>query len=111
MREREVGGRAEHARHDAGLGLAGDQEHRRARGVERRQRERDARHLRLHPRDACALDGRAWIFATCPNPTYRNGKKAVEVAIEACELTRWKEAYCLETLGAAYAEAGDFASR
>ena len=66
--------------------------------------------LRLDPRDACALDGRAWIFATCPNPTYRDGKKAVEVAIEACEMTRWKEAYCLETLGAAYAEAGDFTS-
>ena len=32
------------------------------------------------------------------------------MAIEACELTRWKEAYCLETLAAAYAEAGDFAS-
>ena len=46
--------------------------------------------LRIDPRDACALDGRAWIFATCPNPTYRDGKKAVEVAIEACELTRWK---------------------
>jgi tetratricopeptide (TPR) repeat protein len=66
--------------------------------------------LRLNPRDACALDGRAWIFATSPNPTYRDGTKAVEVAIEACELTRWKEAYCLETLAAAYAEVGDFAS-
>ncbi len=32
------------------------------------------------------------------------------MAIEACELTRWKEAYCLETLAAAHAEAGDFAS-
>lgn len=66
--------------------------------------------LRIDPRDACALDGRAWIFATCPNPSYRDGKKAVEVAIEACELTRWKEAYCLETLAAAYAESGDFTS-
>ncbi len=66
--------------------------------------------LRINPRDACALDGRAWIFATCPDPTYRDGKKAVVVAIEACELTRWKEAYCLETLAAAYAEVGDFAA-
>jgi len=66
--------------------------------------------LRIDPRDACALDGRAWIWATCPNPTYRDGKKAVEVAIEACELTRWKEAYCLETLAAGYAETGDFTS-
>ena len=49
-------------------------------------------------------------LATCPNPTYRDGKKAVEIAIEACELTRWKEAYCLETLAAAYAESGDFAN-
>ena len=56
------------------------------------------------------LDGRAWIFATCENPTYRNGKEAVEAAIEACELSRWKEAYCLESLAAAYAESGDFAA-
>jgi tetratricopeptide (TPR) repeat protein len=66
--------------------------------------------LRVDPRDACALDGRAWIAATCPNPTYRDGKKSVESAIEACELTRWKEAYCLETLAAGYAETGDFGS-
>jgi tetratricopeptide (TPR) repeat protein len=66
--------------------------------------------LRINPRDVCALDGRAWIFATCPKETYRDGKKAVEVAIEACELSRWKEGYCLETLAAGYAEAGDFAS-
>jgi tetratricopeptide (TPR) repeat protein len=66
--------------------------------------------IRIDPRDACALDGRAWIFATCPNATYRDGKKAVDVAIEACELTRWKEAYCIETLAAAYAETGDFST-
>jgi tetratricopeptide (TPR) repeat protein len=66
--------------------------------------------LRLDPRDACALDGQAWIWATCPDDSYRNGGRAVEVAIEACELTRWKQAYCIETLAAAYAEVGDFAS-
>jgi tetratricopeptide (TPR) repeat protein len=66
--------------------------------------------LRVDPRDACALDGRAWIGATCPDPAYRDGKKTVEAAIEACELTRWKEAYCLETLAAGYAETGDFAA-
>jgi tetratricopeptide (TPR) repeat protein len=66
--------------------------------------------LRLDPRDACALDGQAWIWATCPDSSYRNGGRAVEVAIEACELTRWKQAYCIETLAAAYAEVGDFAA-
>ncbi len=64
--------------------------------------------LRIDPRDACALDGRAWIWATSPDDSERDGKKAVEAAIEACELTRWKEGYCLETLAAAYAEVGDF---
>ena len=66
--------------------------------------------LELDPRDVCALDGQAWIWATCPADSERNGARAVEVAIEACELTRWKQAYCLETLAAAYAEVGDFAS-
>jgi tetratricopeptide (TPR) repeat protein len=66
--------------------------------------------LKIDPRDACALDGRAWIWATSPTDSERNGKKAVEAAIEACEVTRYKEAYCLETLAAAYAEAGDFGS-
>ena len=32
------------------------------------------------------------------------------MAIEACELTRWKQAYCLETLAAGSAEVGDFAA-
>jgi tetratricopeptide (TPR) repeat protein len=66
--------------------------------------------LKIDPRDACALDGRAWIWATSPTDSQRDGKKAVEAAIEACELTRYREAYCLETLAAAYAEAGDFGS-
>ncbi len=64
----------------------------------------------MNARDACAIDGRAWIRATGPDASLRDGKKAVELAIEACELTRWKEAYCVETLAAAYAEVGDFAS-
>ncbi|MFI5454900.1 MAG: tetratricopeptide repeat protein [Isosphaerales bacterium] len=66
--------------------------------------------LRLDSRDACALDGRGWIWATSPDATVRDGKKAVEAAIEACELTRWRETYCLETLAAGYAEVGDFAA-
>ena len=66
--------------------------------------------LRINARDACAIDGQAWIGATCPDASLRDGQKALELAIEACELTRWKEAYCLETLAAAYAETGDFDS-
>jgi Flp pilus assembly protein TadD len=40
---------------------------------------------------------------------HRDGKRAVESATRACELTNWKEANCIDTLAAAYAEAGDFA--
>ncbi len=55
-------------------------------------------------------NGRAWICATCSDPKYRDGKKAVESATRACELTSWKNASFIDTLAAACAEAGDFAS-
>ena len=49
-------------------------------------------------------------MATCPDAKYRDGKKAIESATKACELTEWKDADHLDTLAAAYAEAGDFDS-
>lgn len=53
-------------------------------------------------------DGRAWTLATCPDPRVRDGDAAVRSATRACELTKWKVARAVETLAAAYAEAGDF---
>jgi hypothetical protein len=47
-------------------------------------------------------------MATCPDEKYRDGKKAVESARRACELTDWKNPADLDTLAASYAEAGDF---
>jgi hypothetical protein len=38
----------------------------------------------------------------------RESKKAVEYGIRACELSNWKDPFCLGTLAAAYAEAGKF---
>ena len=38
----------------------------------------------------------------------RNGKEAVELAIKACELSNWKNWGIIDTLAAAYAEAGNF---
>jgi tetratricopeptide (TPR) repeat protein len=64
--------------------------------------------IRLDPKDGRPWNSRAWIEATCPDPTWRNGKRAVEEATKACELTRWRAANCLDTLAAAYAETGDF---
>jgi hypothetical protein len=53
---------------------------------------------------------RAWIWATCPEARFRDGKKAVESATRACELADWKEPDVLSTLAAASAESGDFDS-
>ena len=66
--------------------------------------------VRRDPKNADAYDGRAWLWATCPAAQYRDGKKAIESATTACELTEWTKANPLGTLAAAYAEAGDFAS-
>ena len=46
----------------------------------------------------------AWILATCPEATVRNGKEAVKHA-RLGDLTCWED---LDTLAAAYAENGNF---
>jgi tetratricopeptide (TPR) repeat protein len=63
----------------------------------------------LDPKYVSAFNSRAWLRATCPDDKCRDGRKAVEDARKACELTEWKNPDCLDTLAAAYAEAGDFA--
>ena len=66
--------------------------------------------IRINPKDFGAYNNRAWIWATCPEAKYRDGKKALDLATKACEITGWKQAIFLDTLAAAYAEAGNFDS-
>ncbi len=54
------------------------------------------------------LNNLAWVLATSPNDTLRDGKRAVEHGKRAAELTQFKEAHILSTLAAGYAEIGDF---
>jgi WD40 repeat protein/serine/threonine protein kinase len=61
-----------------------------------------------HPDTATSLNSLAWLWATCPEEKYRNGTKAIEYATKACEFTTWENAMYVDTLAAAYAEAGDF---
>lgn len=65
--------------------------------------------IRQFPDLQSAHKMRAWILATCRDAQIRNGKAAVLSATRACELDNWS-ADSLETLAAAYAESGDFAS-
>ncbi|MGE0680115.1 MAG: tetratricopeptide repeat protein [Candidatus Binatia bacterium] len=50
----------------------------------------------------------AWILATHPDASLRDGAKAVQLAQEACERTNYRDPVLLDTLAAAYAEAGRF---
>src|SRR5262245_36439768 len=51
----------------------------------------------------------AWLLSTAPDAKVRDGKRGVEAARNACELTEHKNGGYLDTLAAAYAETGDFA--
>ena len=64
--------------------------------------------LVIDDKHAEAWNGKAWLRATCQDEKYRNGQQAVEYATKACELTAWKDFGYLDTLAAAYAEAGNF---
>jgi len=59
---------------------------------------------------ALAQNGRAWLRATCPDASFRNGKEAVADAKSACNETNWREVAYIDTFAAAHAEAGDFDS-
>ncbi len=56
------------------------------------------------------LNTRARFQAAYIAAELRNGPEAIENATKACELTNWKAGTYVDTLAAAYAEAGDFAS-
>lgn len=68
------------------------------------------RALELEPEDAGILNNLAWTLATSPNDDVRDGKRALELATQAGELTSYEQAHILSTIAAAYAETGDFES-
>ena len=64
--------------------------------------------LKLNPVDSGVLNNYAWLLATCPDDKIRDGKRALEMAVSACEITFYAEAHILSTLASAHAELGDF---
>jgi tetratricopeptide (TPR) repeat protein len=64
--------------------------------------------IRSNTANFSALNGLAWLLATCPVAKLRDGPRAVDLAERACALTLRKEALCIDTLAATRAEVGDF---
>ena len=64
--------------------------------------------IRSRPNDTNLLTDTAWILATNPNASVRDGAEAVALAQRAVELSGGQEPAILDTLAAAYAEAGRF---
>ena len=70
--------------------------------------EHSRRVLELDTNSVRALNNLAWLLATASDAPSRNGKEAVRLAEQACQLSQYEEAYPIGTLAAAYAEAGRF---
>lgn len=60
------------------------------------------------PGNAWGYHALAWLWVTCPEASFRDGKRAVDLATRGCKLAEWKDAHMLDTLAAACAEVGDF---
>ena len=66
------------------------------------------RALALEPNWPPAANQLAWMLATHPEETVRDGERALTLALSACDATDHQNAALLDTLGAAYAELGQF---
>ncbi|PAY15543.1 hypothetical protein CKO51_31345 [Rhodopirellula sp. SM50] len=64
--------------------------------------------IRVDPEFAPAYAIRSQIFSKENDARFRNGKRAVDDATTACELTKWENWEYLVPLAAAYAENGEF---
>ncbi|MFC1765254.1 LamG-like jellyroll fold domain-containing protein, partial [Planctomycetota bacterium] len=64
--------------------------------------------IRVDPDYLSALKDLAWLRATCTVEEVRIPATAVDLAVQACELTDYKNHECISILAAAYSETGDF---
>jgi tetratricopeptide (TPR) repeat protein len=64
--------------------------------------------LQIQPDYVEARKSLAWLRASCPEPSLRNGAEAIEHARRADQLCGGQRVDVLDALGAAYAEAGRF---
>lgn len=65
--------------------------------------------LAIQPENGNAASNLAWVFATCPEDSLRDGRHAVELAEKALRISGGKIPMIYKVLAAAYAESGRFA--
>jgi tetratricopeptide (TPR) repeat protein len=64
--------------------------------------------IALEPENPVGYNNVAWILATASDSSERNGPKAIDYAMRACETAGWANTDTYGTVAAAYAESGDF---
>jgi hypothetical protein len=64
--------------------------------------------VHLQPNEPTTLNDLAWLLATAKEPRIRNGRRAYDLAMKACRLGKWKNAFTIDTLAASAAAAGNF---
>jgi len=64
--------------------------------------------LAIEPENGNAASNLAWVFATCPDDSIRDGRHAVELAEKALRISGGKIPMVFRVLAAAYAENGQF---
>ena len=64
--------------------------------------------LAIQPENGNAASNLAWVFATCPEDSVRDGRHAVELAEKALRISGGKIPMIYKVLAAAYAESGRF---
>lgn len=62
----------------------------------------------MTPSNSAQCNNLAWLLATSPEATHRNGPLAVRLAEYACGRTHYQQTIMVGTLAAAYAETGRF---
>jgi protein O-mannosyl-transferase len=65
--------------------------------------------LAIQPDNGNAASNLAWVFATCPEDSIRDGARAVELGEKALRISGGKIPMIYRVLAAAYAESGRFA--
>jgi protein O-mannosyl-transferase len=85
------------------VGTVLTQQNRVAEGVEEWEKV-----LAIQPENGNAMSNLAWVFATVPDQSLRDGPKAVRLAEQALRLSGGRIPILFRTLAAAYAESGEF---